>query len=340
MSVPADAAALLTRLTTYLSTQLAASVTLRDAKPLSGGASRDTWLITVEVNDEIRRYVVRRDLPTQMFEEALTRDQEFRLMDAAYKSGVRVAQVLWSCTDLTVLGSPFFVMAYVPGISIGRKVIQDPALAQARAVLPQQMAEQLALIHRMPLDGLDFLARPSQGVSAAQTTIAQVRTILDELNIQNPTWEWCLRWAARHAPQNAVETFIHGDFRLGNLLVDEQGLTAVIDWEFGHVGDPDEELGYVCMRDWRFGNGALRFAGLAERETFLTAYEQASGRLVNRASVDWWEIMGNIRWGVICLSQANRHLSGAEPSVELASLGRRSAEMQYEALRLIQQVGI
>jgi aminoglycoside phosphotransferase (APT) family kinase protein len=342
MSVPAEASALLSRLIAYLSEQIGTPVSLRDARPLSGGASRDTWLITAQVGDETQRYVVRRDLPTQMFEEALTREQEFRLMDAAYKSGVKVAKVLWNCSDVSVLGSPFFVMEYVPGISIGRKVIQDPALAHARAVLPQQMAEQLALIHKMQPDehNLDFLARPHEGLTAAQTSVLQTRTILDELNVQSPTWEWCLRWADRHAPQNAIETFVHGDFRLGNLLVDESGLTAVIDWEFGHIGNPDEELGYVCMRDWRFGSGKLRFAGLSDRETFLTAYEQASGRTVDRSAVDWWEIMGNIRWGVICLSQANRHLSGVEPSVELASLGRRSAEMQYESLRLIQQVGL
>lgn len=342
MSAPAEASGLLARLTDYLSQQLGTPVSLRDARPLSGGASRDTWLITVQVGHETHRYVVRRDLPTQMFEEALTREEEFRLMDAAYKSGVKVAKVLWNCSDVSVLGSPFFVMEYVPGISIGRKVIQDPALAQARAVLPQQMAEQLALIHQMDPDDhdLDFLSGPLPGVSAARTSVMQTRSILDDLSIQNPTWEWCLRWAEQHSPQDASETFVHGDFRLGNLLVDESGLTAVIDWEFGHIGDPDEELGYVCMRDWRFGNGKLRFAGLSDRETFLTAYEQASGRTVDRSAVDWWEIMGNIRWGVICLSQANRHLSGVEPSVELASLGRRSAEMQYEALRLIQQIGL
>jgi aminoglycoside phosphotransferase (APT) family kinase protein len=137
-----------------------------------------------------------------------------------------------------------------------------------------------------------------------------------------------------------VPGFVHGDFRIGNLLVIDTGLAAVIDWEFGHIGDPDEELGYLCMRDWRFGMNQHRAAGLCDRETFLTAYEAASGRQVNRDSVDWWELMGNIRWGVICMSQANRHLSGAEKSVELASLGRRSAEMQLESLRLIESFGI
>jgi aminoglycoside phosphotransferase (APT) family kinase protein len=134
-------------------------------------------------------------------------------------------------------------------------------------------------------------------------------------------------------------TVLHGDFRVGNLLVDTAGLAAVIDWEFGHIGDPIEEIGYLCMRDWRFGNDHLHAGGLCDRERFITAYEYASGTTVDRGAADWWEIIGNIRWGVICLSQAERHLSGRDPSVELASLGRRSAEMQLEALLLIEKTG-
>jgi aminoglycoside phosphotransferase (APT) family kinase protein len=338
---PAQAQDLLQRLTRYLADQTSAAVTITDAKPLSGGASRDTWHISATVDGEPRQYVLRRDLPAQMFDEALTREQEFRLMDAARKSGVRCAQVRFLCTDTSVLGSPFFIMDYVAGISIGRKVIQDPELAHARAKLPQQIAEQMALIHRMDVQahGLDFLAGSRPGMTPAQSSVAIVYEILDKLGVQNPTWEWTLRWAERHAPPCDKELFIHGDVRLGNLLVDADGLTAVIDWEFGHVGDPYEELGYACMRDWRFGNGHLHFAGLSDRETFLQAYEHFSGRSIDRAAVTWWEILGNIRWGVICMSQANRHLSGAEQSVEMASLGRRSAEMQLEALRLIEQSG-
>jgi aminoglycoside phosphotransferase (APT) family kinase protein len=328
------------RLTAYLAAQTQTSVQLTDAKPLAGGASRDTWHFSALVGGEPRQYVLRRDLPTQMFEAALTREQEFHLMHAAYQGGVQVAQVRYLCTDPQVLGSPFFIMDYVAGISIGRKVIQEAALATARQKLPQQMAAQLALIHRLDATPLTFLQRPPAGISPALHTVQQTYTILDDLGVQNPTWEWTLRWAERHAPLCEQQTFIHGDFRLGNLLVDADGLAAVIDWEFGHVGDPDEELGYVCMRDWRFGNGKLHFAGLADRETFLQHYEQAAQRTVKRQSVNWWEIMGNIRWGVICLSQAQRHLSGVEPSVELASLGRRSAEMQLEALRLIEQAGV
>lgn len=333
---------LLQALSGYLAEQTGTEVTITDMQPLAGGASRDTWLFIAHLGGEQRRYVLRRDLPTQMFDEALTREQEFRLMDAAHKSGVKVAKVRYCCTDTRVLGSAFFIMDYVPGISIGRRVIQEPELANARRQLPQQIALELAKIHQLPYAayGIDFLPRPRDGMTPAQTTIASSYEMLDALGIHNPTWEWALRWAERHQPSAPAITFVHGDVRIGNVLVDQAGLTAVIDWEFGHLGDPDEELGYPCMRDWRFGNGTLHFAGLADRETFLQAYEAASGRRVNRESVTWWEIMGNIRWGIICMSQANRHLSGKEHSVEFASLGRRSAEMQLETLRLIERSGI
>ncbi len=316
----------------FLSTQMNVPVTLSDSKPLAGGASRDTWLFTAATPEKSERWVVRRDLPTQMFEEALTREQEFRVMDTAHQHGVKVAKVRYLCNDPSVLGGAFFVMEYMQGISIGVKVIHSPELAPARALLPEQLAEQLARIHTINTADLPFLAHTD-----AQQTIAQMYTVLDALAVKSPVWEWCLRWAQRHLPQESVTGFVHGDYRIGNLLIDEGGLSAVIDWEFGHIGDPNEELAYICMRDWRFGNGKLHFAGISNRERFLTAYERYSGQTVNRKSVDWWEVMGNIRWGIICMSQANRHLSGQEPSVELASLGRRSAEMQLEALRLIER---
>jgi aminoglycoside phosphotransferase (APT) family kinase protein len=163
---------------------------------------------------------------------------------------------------------------------------------------------------------------------------------LDSLSVSNPALEFALRWADQHAPSTDHLTFIHGDFRLGNLIVNPEGLAAVADWEFAHVGDPAEDLGYPCMRDWRFGVGHLRLGGIGERELFLKAYEHHSKRKVDRSMVDFWEFLGNVRWAVICLAQANRHLSGRELSVELASLGRRSAEMQMEMLRLIRQMGI
>jgi aminoglycoside phosphotransferase (APT) family kinase protein len=275
-----------------------------------------------------------------MYEQALTREQEYKVIDAAYQNGVLAPRPRFLCNDTSVLGQLFFIMDYVEGISIGRKVIQAPELAQARAVLPQQMAQQLAKIHATNPESVDFLPSPPVGQNPAQQALDQARAMLDKLNAQNPAFEFGVRWCEQHIPYCKRITVLHGDFRIGNLLIGEKGLNAVIDWEFGHIGDPHEELGYPCMRDWRFGNGHLHFAGLSDRETFLQAYEQASGVTVDRSTVTWWEIMGNLRWGVTCLAQANRHLSGRDVSVEYASLGRRSAEMQLELLRLIQKRGL
>ncbi|MFN8531897.1 MAG: phosphotransferase family protein [Anaerolineae bacterium] len=325
------------RLTDFLQQQTGQSVTVTHTAPLAGGASRDMWRIDAQIDGVPQTFVLRRDLPTQMLDSALTRAQEFAIMRAAYDAGIKVARPRFLGDDPSILGGAFFLMDYVEGIAIGRKVVSAPDLAYAREVLPAQMAEQLALIHRLNPAEFSFLARPVQ--SAAQDAIDQTARTLEVLGIRSPVFAFCLHWAARHLPVESEPTFIHGDFRIGNLLVNAKGLVAVADWEFCHLGDPCEELGYLCMRDWRFGVGTLRMGGIAHRETFLQTYEAASGRAISRAAVDWWELMGNIRWAAISLSQANRHLSGREPSIELASLGRRSAEMQYESLKLIERMG-
>lgn len=322
------------KLTAFIGKAAGQPCNVERAVPLTGGASRDMWLIDASLGTGYARMVLRRDLLTSMIATALSREHEFILMQAAHKAGIRVARPRWLCADGNVLGSPFFLMDYVQGVAIGRKVVTAPELIYARGVLPDQLASELAKIHQLDTSELNFLSRPSAGKSPAQDAIAQTYGILDELGVHNPALEFALRWAEKHLPEPAALTLVHGDFRVGNLIVNAEGLAAIADWEFAHVGDPDEELGYLCMRDWRFG-GVQRVGGICDRATFLTAYEGYSERSVNRAAVDFWEILGNIRWGVICLSQANRHLSGLEPSVELASLGRRSAEMQMEALRLI-----
>lgn len=312
--------------------------------PLAGGASRDSWVLEARLDGLPQKLVLRKDFSTTMNDEALTRKQEYLLMKAAYESGVKVAQMRFVCDDPDDYGLelPFFIMDYVEGVSIGRRVMKMPELEQARQVLPEQLAEQLALIHKMDLaqHGIYFLPTPNEGMTPSETAIAFVYDVLDRHNLHVPAFEFALRWAKQHMPTHGDVTFVHGDFRIGNMLVDANGLAAVIDWEFAHVGDPLEEIGYLCMRDWRFGNDHLHAGGLSDRERFIMAYEKYSGRSVNRSAVDWWEIVGNIRWGVICLVQADRHLSGKDPSVELASLGRRSAEMQLEALRLIEKVGL
>jgi len=280
------------------------------------------------------RLVLRRDPPGHVIESS--RSTELRLLDAAARAGVPVPAVRFGDDDPAALGSSFFVMEFVAGETIGRKILRDAELAPARAVLPEQLAAAAAAIHRMDPAGVPELARPAPGVSPAATELARYEGIYRAITPDpHPALELAFRWLATRAPQAARQTIVHGDFRVGNVIVGPEGLRAVIDWELTHVGDPLEDLGWLCVRSWRFGADDLPAGGLASRERFLDAYAAASGTPVDAAAVRWWEVFGNLRWAVICIMQAHTFLSGV-PSVELASLGRRICEMELELLDLME----
>jgi aminoglycoside phosphotransferase (APT) family kinase protein len=136
-------------------------------------------------------------------------------------------------------------------------------------------------------------------------------------------------------PMPATLGFVHGDFRTGNYLSDENGITAILDWEIAHLGDPLEDLGWLCVKSWRFGAVDKPAGGFGTREELWDAYETAGGAKINREHARWWEILGTARWGVICMTQAWKHLSGAEESMELASIGRRAVETEVDLLELL-----
>jgi aminoglycoside phosphotransferase (APT) family kinase protein len=127
---------------------------------------------------------------------------------------------------------------------------------------------------------------------------------------------------------------LHGDYRLGNLLVDDQGLVAALDWELAHLGDPLEDLAWFSIRAWAFG-GPGEVAGVGTVDELLRAYEAATGETVDVDAFRWWRAFETLRWGVICMLQAHTHLSGASRSVELATIGRRVCENEYDLLRLL-----
>lgn len=328
------------RITEYLEAMTGEPVDVKLLQPLAGGVTRDTWLIHARAGDDVRRLVLRRDMMAELDERALERDQEFLLMNAVHAAGVLVPRPRWYCAEPAILGAPFLIMDYVEGVSIGSQVVHLPELAEARRALPAQMGQQLARIHAIKTDKLTFLPRPRPGYSPAQEALLQLRAALVKMGVHNPALTFALRWAEKHLPPAGDVVLLHGDFRVGNFIVDKEGLKGIVDWEFGQLGDPYQDLAWPCVRGWRYGNGMLPLGGIGQREPFVRAYEQASGRTIDRKVVLFWEIMGNLRWGVAALAQAHRHLSGKDTSVELASLGRRSAETQLEVLRLIAGQGL
>jgi aminoglycoside phosphotransferase (APT) family kinase protein len=225
-------------------------------------------------------------------------------------------------------------MRWVAGVALGHKVVAEPALGGDREALAERLGAELAKIHRImpPEPGLGFLARPLP--DPARHAIKSYRTFLDRLGQPHPGLEWGLRWCEAHAPPAEEVVLVHQDFRSGNYLVDDHGLTAVLDWEFAGWGDPVGDLGWFCAKCWRFSRPDLEAGGIAARTPFYRGYERASGRKIDPEAVAYWEIMAHLRWAVIALQQGARSFAGGEGSLELALTGRRyPPELELEILR-------
>jgi aminoglycoside phosphotransferase (APT) family kinase protein len=295
---------------------------------IPGGASREVWLVEADGG----RWALRRDPPgAQSF---VPLEVEHRVIEAAAAAGVAVPRPLVFDPEGGRFGTAGFVMEHVAGQSVAPRVLRRDELAAAREGLVQQLGEALAAVHAIELDGLDGV--PSLEGDPALAACAFWEAQLDEVGEPLPATEAGLRWLRLNAPPPSErETLVHGDYRLGNFIVDEEGLAAVIDWELCHAGDPTEDLAWMCVRSWRFGNDDLPAAGLGTREELLDAYEAAGGTRPDPERLRWWEAMGNAKWAVICARQAADHLSGRRPSAELASLGRRICEPEWDLLGLI-----
>ena len=287
-----------------------------DLTRMLGGASRETWAFALDG----RPLVLRRDPDGAPRAGAMRREAE--LLRAAAKAGVPVPEVI-DADDRSI------VMQRLEGETIARRILREAEFAGARHRLVEQCATAIARLHtRVAVDDVGELPEDPDPV-------ATLRTMLDGFGEAHPALELALLRLAASRPDTGRRTVVHGDFRLGNWMVDATGLVGVLDWELAHIGDPVEDIGWMCVRSWRFG-GKQPVAGVGSREELLDAYRAAGGGDVDDASLRWWELYGTTRWGVICVQQAATHLSGAVRSVELAAIGRRICEVERDVLELLE----
>jgi aminoglycoside phosphotransferase (APT) family kinase protein len=223
-----------------------------------------------------------------------------------------------------------FVMARIDGETIPRRILRDDAYASARPQLAGQCGAIAARIH-----GIDPASLPDLAVLGAEQQLAQQRALLDDFGEPHPAFELGLRELEHRLPPPAAPRLVHGDFRLGNFIVGPEGIRSVLDWELAHLGDPVEDLGWLCVKSWRFGVTDRLVGGFGDLAALLGAYEAAGGAPVDEDTVRFWVLLGTIKWGVICIAQSFTHLTGLVRSVELATLGRRVAEMEWDVLELL-----
>jgi aminoglycoside phosphotransferase (APT) family kinase protein len=320
------------RLSGYLAARVGHAVPVTGLSRLPGGASRETWAFEADVGAGALGLVLRRDPPGRVGVNDC--GQELPLLRAAAAAGVPVPAARWGeagAAGVAALGAPFVVMDRVDGETIPRRILREPGLAGARERLISQCAAALAGVHRIPRTGLASLGEPRPPLLLVQ----EQRDHIDALGEPHPVFELALRWLDDRAPAGRPPAVVHGDFRVGNVVVGPDGLRAVLDWELAHAGDPAEDLGWFCVRAWRFGQAGRPAGGLGSREELLAAYAAAGGAAVDLEDLRFWEVYGTLRWGIMCGIQAATHLSGAVRSVELAAIGRRACEMEWALLDLL-----
>src|SRR3954452_10355466 len=302
---------------------------------LPGGASKEAW--SVDAGGE--RLLVRRAGGGVIHRQTLSLRHEFEVLQAAYEAGVSVPRPVAYIADLE--GREAFVMERLDGETIGRRIVRGPVSEQ----LPVQMAEDLAKIHALPPGRLPFLE---------EATVERLVDEFDEVDEPPPAIELGLWWLREHRPPPREPVVVHGDFRIGNLVIDGSGLVGVLDWGVAHLehparglscalvrlAHPARALSFALVRAWRFGSDELRLGGIGDVEPYLERYNELTGFDVRPEELDYWELAGNVGWAIGCLTQAQRHLTGQDRSVELAILGRLGAEVEYEICHLLEARGV
>jgi len=286
---------------------------------LAGGASKEAW--AVDAGGE--RLLVRRAAVGVIHRHTLSLRDEFEVLRAAHEAGVKVPRPIRYVEDLD--GREAFVMERLEGETIGRRIVRMDVPPE----LPLQLAEELAKIHAIPQERLPFLVEAS---------FERMVDELDEFGEPHPAIELGLWWLRENRPPARTLVVNHGDYRIGNVVVDERGLVGILDWEFAHLDDPVRDLGFGLVRAWRFGADAKRLGGIGDAEPYVERYNELTGSAVRPEELDYWELAGNVAWAIGCLTQAQRHLRGQDRSVELAVLGRLGAEVEYEICHLLEKV--
>jgi aminoglycoside phosphotransferase (APT) family kinase protein len=304
---------------------------LAGLRRLSGGAIQETWRFSVEQGAVRKDYVLRRQADSTVLPGAAVRAglaAEAKLLPLAAAYGVPVAKVCTVLCPEDGLGEGF-VMEFIEGETLGGRIARDDRYRAARAALTHQCGAAMAAIHRMPVDALPALRRP-----AIRELLDSYEETYRSAGDRKPVFELALKWLREHMPAEPAQAcLVHGDFRNGNLMVGEEGLRALLDWELAHLGDPMEDLGWICVSSWRFG-GTLPVGGFGRREDLFASYRSAGGT-VDDARVRFWETFGVLKWGISCQTISRPAEPGGIRSVEQAVIGRRSSEAEIDLLELL-----
>lgn len=303
-------------------------------KRLSGGASQETWAFDVtSLQGETGKRILRRapgGVSDARSESAISLKNEADLIRMAANANVPVPYVRHVCMEEDGLGEAF-IMDFLSGETIARRILRNDDFSKARVELATDCGAALARIH-----AIDSASLTALKLSGGVDQLSRYEEIYRSFDIPRPVFELAFQMLRETQPPALAPVLVHGDFRLGNLMVAPEGLTGVLDWELAHIGDPREDIGWLCVNSWRFGHAELRAGGFAHLEAVLEAYADAGGQRFSIEDIDWWEMLGSLKWGIMCLIMYEAYRSGADPSVERAAIGRRVSETEIDLIALME----
>lgn len=302
---------------------------------LSGGASQETWAFDAIGKDEPIPLILRRSpdgKPKEVVSSNVSLESEAHIQDLALAHNVKVARVQYSLQEQDNLG-PGYVMDRIEGETIARKILRDEKYKKAREVLAGHCGTALASMRNIPIESLKNEIRTAD----ARGQVEVYREEYDSIKEPHPVFELAFRYLEERATTTNDLYLVHGDFRNGNIIVGVEGLRAILDWEMAHLGDPMEDLGWLCVNSWRYGHLDKPVGGFGYKEQLFEAYEEASGVKVDPEQVRFWEVFGSLKWGVICQKQAFSHLDGSQKSMERAAIGRRCSEAEIDLMMILEE---
>ena len=299
---------------------------IKNLVPLTGGASADINRIIFEDNKE---FIVRRSVVKDKAVMAIPKNMEAKIQKIVKEYGAPVPEIIMEFSEGAEIGEGY-VMQSVGGETIPRKILRDDSYKNIRNKLPYEIGKSLAQIHKTKLEKLQDLEKNTFSESLEKLFI-----IYESFDQPQPVFDLAFKWLENQKILDYEEVLVHGDYRFGNFIISEKKLESIIDWELAHIGNPMEDLGWLCVRSWRFGNVNKRAAGLGDVDELIAGYEANSKIKIDKSQLDMWQLYGSLKWGIICMVQTFAHLSGAVKSLEKAAIGRRVSETEFDLMNMI-----
>ena len=299
---------------------------IKNLVPLTGGASADINRIIFEDNKE---FIVRRSVVKDKAVMAIPKNMEAKIQKIVKEYGAPVPEIIMEFSEGAEIGEGY-VMQSVGGETIPRKILRDDSYKNIRNKLPYEIGKSLAQIHKTRLEKLQDLEKITFSES-----LEKLFVIYESFDQPQPVFDLAFKWLENQKILDYEEVLVHGDYRFGNFIISEKKLESIIDWELAHIGNPMEDLGWLCVRSWRFGNVNKRAAGLGDVDDLIAGYESNSKIKVDKSQLDIWQLYGSLKWGIICMVQTFAHLSGAVNSLEKAAIGRRVSETEFDLMNMI-----